>query len=81
MCLNIQKIVNEKDAPLGYYPVPKEAVPQHENICRQCDFRLNCSSVYPCMSYNREDGVSVVFKMLPAPVKKIITRNAVVYLN
>jgi hypothetical protein len=56
-------MVDHEDAPKGYYPVPKDAVPQYENICRACDWRPDCNAkICSCMSYNRADGISVVFK-------------------
>lgn len=65
---------DSSETPEGYYPVPKSTIREAErngynsfkrpaNICRQCDWRSACSaSVCGCMSYNRKDGVSVVFK-------------------
>jgi len=55
-------MVDHEDAPKGYYPVPKDAVPQYVNICNACDWRPDCNGIHPCMSDKRADGISVVFK-------------------
>lgn len=60
---------DNSEAPEGYYPVPKSSVRfsgerRNENICRRCDWRPYCSAaVCGCMSYNRKDNISVVFKV------------------
>jgi hypothetical protein len=71
MTLHAQTVMIDKaDAPEGYYPVPKDSVYNPENanchmypnICMACDWRPDCSGAHPCMSDNRADGISVVFK-------------------
>lgn len=64
--------VNPSEAPKGYYAVSKKSFydlvgikPRVTNICTECDWRKDCSaSVCSCMSYNRKDKMSVVFKKL-----------------
>jgi len=67
--------IDMKDAPEGYHPVPKDiARPsnnllspnRNENVCKHCDYRPDCSKAHPCMSYDRADKISVVFKKLPS---------------
>jgi hypothetical protein len=65
---------NPREAPDGYYAVLKSDIRSTENLCRSCDWRPVCQtkggrgqpSYKPeerCMSYNRKDGASVVFKL------------------
>jgi len=65
------KEVDKDEAPLGYYAAPKNDVRpsenllspnRNENVCRLCDWRPHCNKSHPCMSYDRADGFSVVFK-------------------
>ena len=59
-------MVDHNDAPKGYYPVPKDTLHQTGNICKACDWRPDCDAkICSCMSYNRADGISVVFKCMP----------------
>jgi len=57
--------------PSGFYLAEKSEVSSwgSENICHFCDFRKRCIAGtdgdldnYPCMSYSRRDGRSVLFK-------------------
>lgn len=64
--------INILESPAGYYPVSKESVRQqvgenrNKNICISCDWRKGCDAlICSCMSYRREDGMSVVFKKKP----------------
>jgi hypothetical protein len=79
MTLHAQQVmIDPKDAPEGFYPVPKDSVYNRENIshmysniCRACDWRPVCSgSVCHCMPDKRADGISVVFKF-----KEINSKN------
>lgn len=75
-----RKILDETDAPPGYYAVLKSDV-QHpynnsnENICRKCNWKNDCNGFkYRCMPHEiitrrgsvlcRKYGCSVVFKRL-----------------
>ena len=64
-----QVMIDEKEAPDGYSPIPKAAIRGQTNYCNACDWRSKCSSAYPCMSDKRKDGISVVFKKPPVIVK------------
>lgn len=65
---NDKHAIDMTNAPNGYYPVTKQSVindSDNRNICRQCDWVIACSGFKgACMSYNRPDGVSVVFKKI-----------------
>lgn len=61
------------EAPDGYIAVAKKDFrpildlssdsKRNENICNLCDWRIDCDKlVCSCMSYDREDGIGVVFK-------------------
>ena len=61
------------EAPKGFFPYPKKEVyvpsptspTGSMNLCIACDWRSKCDAkVCSCMSYNRKDGISVVFKKL-----------------
>ena len=56
--------IDPQEAPPGFSPVLKsERRHDQGNLCRQCDWRPECDGpVCGCMSYNRHDGMSVVFK-------------------
>lgn len=58
------QMIDSSNAPEGYYPAPKDSVRKgNVNICTECDWRKDCAArVCSCMSYERNDGVSVVFK-------------------
>ena len=66
-------VIDATEAPPGFYAVLKSAVANdNANICRQCDWRMNCNGfTHRCMSYELENGLkrkdscSVVFKRLP----------------
>lgn len=62
-------------APKGYYASPKSDLNTEQlgNICRSCDWRPECAQLSTldevpdsskCMSYDRADGVGVVFKRI-----------------
>ena len=64
--------IDINESPDGYIAVAKKdfrpiggisSGNRNENICRKCDWRSDCDkSVCSCMSYDRVDGISVVFK-------------------
>jgi hypothetical protein len=61
--------INLEEAPEGYYPILKNDAAT-SNICRSCDARILCQQNQnewckknPCMSYSRNDGMPVIFKM------------------
>jgi hypothetical protein len=64
-------MVDHADAPKGFYPVPKDVAHpinelspnRNENYCHFCDWRSACNGSISCMSYNRGDGISVIFKL------------------
>jgi hypothetical protein len=80
MLSTLSHLVDKKEAPEGYYPVPKDDVQpnsfsvtsssrqKQDNICNYCEWRKECcalvkdSKYVSCMSYNRKDGIGVVFK-------------------
>ncbi len=63
--------VSQDETPEGYKAIPKDDVVdplgdnRNANVCTRCDLRKQCQvKSLNCMSYNREDGVGVVFKKI-----------------
>jgi hypothetical protein len=61
--------VSQEETPGGYKAVPKDDVVDplgmnaNANVCTKCDLRKECQvKSLNCMSYNRKDGVGVVFQ-------------------
>ncbi len=79
----VNPTLDPTEAPAGFVAVLKSSVatPALGNICRACDWRPQCDGFeHRCMSYavtssrdgstlQRQDGCSVVFKRIPAPVR------------
>ena len=67
----LKNFVSQSETPKGYKAVPKDDVVDplgnmsNANVCTRCDLRKQCQiNSLNCMSYNRTDGVGVVFKKL-----------------
>jgi hypothetical protein len=55
--------LNVNEAPEGYTAIAKCMITSNENVCHFCDCRKECNVIFsPCMSYSREDKISVFFK-------------------
>ena len=60
-------LIDQKETPNGYKAIPKDSIDtSYGNICNHCEWRKECqkNASVSCMSYNRKDGIGVLFKKI-----------------